>query len=178
MASQPLAFAQLLAGGVLLTAGISGRSIPDVLSGNIRPFRPIASDLPAPAGSSSIAGTADTALTSSDSPAGVGHFEGTPVAAWIVPILQYARQHGWRGKVNSGYRTFAQQQAIYRSGVRPAAVPGTSNHESDRFPGGAIDVSDAPQLAQILRGSPYASKLVWAGAKDPVHFSHPHNGSY
>lgn len=110
-------------------------------------------------------------------------FEGVPVAAWIAPALQYAREHGWTGDVNEGYRTDAQQAAIYRSGVRPAAVPkslggGGSNHSGDAFPAGAVDASDPQQLANILANSPYAKLLVYAGAKDPVHFSHPHNGSY
>lgn len=109
---------------------------------------------------------------------GVASFEGTKVAAWIEPALAYARKHGWQGKVNSGYRSFADQTRIYNSGVRPAARPGTSNHEGTDFPRGAVDVSNAPQLASILAKSPYAGKLQWAGAKDPVHFSHPHGGSY
>lgn len=109
---------------------------------------------------------------------GVGEFEGTKVAGWIAPILQYARQRGWKGTVTSGFRSFADQQRIYDSGVRPAAKPGTSNHEFTAFPGGAIDVSDAQTLARILQSSPYARKLVWAGQRDPVHFSHPRNGSY
>lgn len=109
---------------------------------------------------------------------GVTQFDGKPVAKWIAPILQYAQQHGWTGSVNSGYRSFAQQKQIYDSGVRPAAVPGTSNHEMTAFPGGAVDVSQAQQLSNILSRSPYAKVLVYAGGKDPVHFSHPHNGSY
>jgi hypothetical protein len=109
---------------------------------------------------------------------GVGDFEGTKVAGWISPILQYAREHGWKGQVNSGFRSFEDQTRIYNSGVRPAAKPGTSNHEGAEFPRGAVDVSDAAQLAQILARSPYKKRLVWAGAKDPVHFSFPHNGSY
>jgi hypothetical protein len=111
-------------------------------------------------------------------PKGVGHFEGKPVAAWIVPALTYARAHGWKGTVTSGYRSYADQQRIYNSGVRPAAKPGTSNHEGADFPRGAIDATDAAQLSAILRASPYASKLIYAGTKDPVHFSHPHNGAY
>ena len=109
---------------------------------------------------------------------GVANFEGSPVAAWIKPILDYARQKGWKGGINSGYRSYADQTRIYNSGVRPAARPGTSNHEFTAFPGGAIDVSDAETLSNILRNSPYRDTLVWAGSKDPVHFSHPHNGSY
>lgn len=109
---------------------------------------------------------------------GVTKFEGVQVAAWIAPILRYARKQGWKGKVTSGYRSRAQQAAIYNSGVRPAARPGTSNHEGDEFPRGAVDVSEAQQLARILARSPYGGKLKWAGAKDPVHFSYPHNGGY
>ena len=132
-----------------------------------------------------FAGTKTTtqAVPASGSPAPSGKgsvvdFGGKQVAGWIAPILNYARQHGWQGQVQSGYRSYAEQKAIYDSGVRPAAAPGTSNHESTAFPGGAVDVTNAPQLAQILARSPYAQKLVWAGAKDPVHFSFPHGGSY
>jgi hypothetical protein len=109
---------------------------------------------------------------------GTVNFDGKPVAAWIAPALAYARQHGWKGRVNSGYRSFAEQTRIYNSGVRPAAKPGTSNHEGTKFPRGAVDVSDAQGLSRILQGSKYAHLLVWAGAKDPPHLSHPHNGSY
>lgn len=112
------------------------------------------------------------------SQSGTAMFEGKKVAAWIAPILQYARAHGWKGTVTSGFRSFADQTRIYNSGVRPAAKPGTSNHEGTKFPRGAIDVSAAEQLARILSNSRYADRLKWAGAKDPVHFSHPHNGSY
>jgi hypothetical protein len=80
--------------------------------------------------------------------------------------------------VNSGWRSYAEQKRIYDSGVRPAAYPGTSNHEGSNYPRGAVDVSGAAQLASIIAHSPWAGKLVWAGAKDPVHFSHPHNGHY
>jgi hypothetical protein len=117
-------------------------------------------------------GSADTSAK------GTANFEGHTVAAWIKPALEYARKHGWKGQVNSGFRTYAKQKEIYDSGVRPAARPGTSNHEGADFPRGAVDVTDAEHLSAILRKSPYAKKLQWAGAKDPVHFSHPHNGSY
>jgi hypothetical protein len=71
---------------------------------------------------------------------GVAKFEGKQVADWIAPILRYARKQGWKGSVNSGYRSKAEQTRIYNSGVRPAAKPGTSNHEFAGFPGGAVDV--------------------------------------
>jgi hypothetical protein len=114
---------------------------------------------------------------------GLVAFDNKPVASWIAPILDYARQHGWQGSLNEGYRTDRQQAGIYNSGVRPAAVPvslggGGSNHEGKGWPAGAVDVSQAQQLSNILSRSPYKGLLVWAGAKDPPHFSHPHNGSY
>lgn len=109
---------------------------------------------------------------------GTATFEGHRVAAWIKPALVYGRKHGWTGGVHSGFRSFADQKRIYDSGVRPAARPGTSNHEGSDFPRGAVDVSNAPQLARILARSPYGRFLKYAGAKDPVHFSHPHGGSY
>jgi hypothetical protein len=127
-----------------------------------------AADSNVPAG----AGSADTNAR------GTAAFEGKKVAAWIAPALQYARQHGWKGGVNSGWRSLGEQTRIYNSGVRPAARPGTSNHEFTGYPGGAVDVSDAAQLSAILRNSPWRKKLIWAGSKDPVHFSHPHGGSY
>lgn len=109
---------------------------------------------------------------------GIVKFDDKPVAAWIAPILQWATAHGWTGTVSSGYRSFADQKRIYDSGVRPAAVPGTSNHEGDVFPRGAVDVTNAQQLSDVLANSPYRDVLIWAGSKDPVHFSHPHGGSY
>lgn len=111
-------------------------------------------------------------------PEGVTTFEGFTIAAWIRPILVFARSRGWNGKVTSGYRTFADQTRIYNSGVRPAAKPGTSNHEGSTFPRGAVDVNDAGALGGVLRGTKYETVLVYAGAKDPVHYSHPHDGSY
>jgi hypothetical protein len=100
---------------------------------------------------------------------GTARFEGKTVAAWIKPELEYARKHGWKGTVNSGFRSRAEQTRIYNSGVRPAAKPGTSNHEGTEFPRGAVDVSDAATLSRILKAK--GSKLKWAGSKDPVHFS-------
>jgi hypothetical protein len=104
---------------------------------------------------------------------GLATFEGVKVAAWMLPDLQYARRHGWKGKVNNGFRSYQEQARIYNSGVRPAARPGTSNHEGTEFPRGAVDAD--PSLRYFL---PKGSKLRWAGAKDPVHYSYPHDGAY
>lgn len=113
---------------------------------------------------------------------GVAEFDGKPVAAWIKPVLDYARQHGWKGTVTSGVRSDADQTRIYRSGVRPAAVPKSmggagSKHEQTGFLQGAVDVTDAKTLSKILKAK--GSRLQYAGAKDPVHFSVPNpNGTY
>lgn len=109
---------------------------------------------------------------------GLGSFEGKPVAMWILPYLNYARAHGWRGTLNQGWRTYAEEVQIAREGIYPHATPGTSNHGKKNFPGGAIDVTEAEQLNTILKSIPGGSLLIWAGGKDPVHFSHPHNGGY
>jgi len=108
---------------------------------------------------------------------GTTMIDGKPVANWIAKRLERARAAGWQGTVTSGYRSVAEQRRIYDSGVRPAAKPGQSNHNFTAFPGGAVDVSDPQQLARVLKKLGI-KKLQWAGSKDVVHFSHPHNGSY
>jgi hypothetical protein len=162
----------------LYRSGLATETVPTSATSTIRstPSRVTTSSVPGvqrPPGSK--AGTAPPASVK-----GTAMFEGHRVAAWIVPELEYARAHGWKGEIQSGFRTFADQTRIYNSGVRPAAKPGTSNHEGADFPRGAVDVdrASAPQLAAILRKKPGGSPLVYAGSKDPVHFSHPHNGSY
>jgi hypothetical protein len=158
-------------GGDILSLALQMRQLKDVPAQTAT----VRSRSAAPRGSS---GASRASFSTPAAKSGVANFEGKKVAAWIAPALAYARAHGWKGTVNSGFRSFADQTRIYNSGVRPAAKPGTSNHEGTTFPRGAVDVSDAAQLSAILKRSPYAGRLVWAGAKDPVHFSHPHNGSY
>lgn len=200
MASQAPAYAALLAGGVGLVAAIKGGSIREVLAGNNSPIRPLTTAIPSSfgGGSSSAAGAsmqtaafvqsgpgggvAPSQIPSSHKAAellqGLGSFDGHQVALWIIPFLRYARSHGWKGSVTSGYRSYAEQARIYNSGVRPAAVPGSSNHEGQAFPRGAIDVTEAAQLSAILERLPGGSLLKWAGSADPVHFSFPHGGGY
>lgn len=186
-----LGFGELLMAVILVIAGVTGSSIGSVVRGN-----------PDHAAGDDTAGAQDSVAATKLAPdaatgqagstplaagitagSGTASFEGHTVAAWIAPILAYGREHGWTGTVSSGYRTDAQQTQIYDSGVRPAAVPRSeggsgSNHEGSAFPLGAVDVTQAAQLSAILATSPFRSLLVWAGSKDPVHFSHPHNGSY
>lgn len=181
--STPLAFGLIGGSTLLIISGLKGVSIADVLKGNAgKPLNP-GGGTPAPEDvtiGNDITSGVDTVVNefNTNVATGVGNFDGKPVARWIIPYLKYGRQHGWKGKVNSGYRTYQEQQIIYNSGVRPAAKPGTSNHEKSVFPGGAVDVTDAANLSRILEARPDGSKLKWAGSKDPVHFSFPHNGSY
>lgn len=112
---------------------------------------------------------------------GLVTFDGKKVASWIAPLLEYARDKGWKGTVTSGYRSDAEQKAIYDRGTRPAAKPiseggGGSNHSRTGFLQGALDVTDPAALDRILKRK--HSRLKYAGAKDPVHFSVPRNGTY
>lgn len=110
---------------------------------------------------------------------GLVNIDGKPVAAWIGHILKWVEDvKGIKPEVESGYRSEPEQERIYNSGVRPAAKPGSSKHELKVFPGGAVDLKNAQAVANALKGSPYEKLLVYAGPKDPVHLSHPVNGTY
>ncbi len=109
-------------------------------------------------------------------PAGVGSFEGVPVDLWIIPILKWAKAHGWDGSVTSGYRTPEEQMAAaeaYGLGHYGPAGPLGSNHVKTAYPGGAVDVSDPAGLAAVLARYPRRPNLVWGGPVmgDEVHFS-------
>jgi hypothetical protein len=98
--------------------------------------------------------------------------EHKPIAGWIVPVLDWAAQHGWTGSVTSGYRDYRQQAAINASGAFSAPA-GKSNHETTQYPGGAVDVTNPSQLIDVLKGYTGPDKLVGGvlGAADPEHFS-------
>jgi hypothetical protein len=95
-----------------------------------------------------------------------------PIAGWIVPILQWASEHGWRGTVTSGYRTYFEQAQLNAAGAFSARA-GLSNHESTVYPGGAVDVTQPGQLLSVLKGYPGIPKLIGGvlGPVDPEHFS-------
>jgi hypothetical protein len=182
--SQALAFGELLVGGVLLTMGVSGKSVREVLAGEAKGIGPIgggstSSTVAYHPGAGTQTGTATPPLDRAGARQlrGTVDFEGTPVAAWIYPYLKYARLKGWKGTVTSGYRDRAEQADACAHTSGPCATPGQSNHQGKRFPRGAVDVTNAEELAQILSGLA-GSLLKWAGSADPVHFSFPHGGSY
>ncbi|MHB8532435.1 MAG: hypothetical protein ACYDC2_06915 [Solirubrobacteraceae bacterium] len=95
-----------------------------------------------------------------------------PIADWIIPILQWASEHGWSGTVTSGYRTFYEQAQLNAAGAFSAAA-GLSNHETTKYPGGAVDVTAPAQLLAVLTSYPGQPKLVGGalGPADPEHFS-------
>jgi hypothetical protein len=95
-----------------------------------------------------------------------------PIATWIVPILQWASEHGWSGTVTSGYRTYFEQAQLNAAGAFSAKA-GLSNHETTVYPGGAVDVTNSSQLINVLSTYPGSPKLVGGvlGPVDPEHFS-------
>lgn len=95
-----------------------------------------------------------------------------PIADWIIPVLQWAYLHGWTGVVTSGYRTFYEQAQLNAAGAYSAKA-GLSNHETTKYPGGAVDVTESSQLISVLRTYPGPLKLVGGvlGPIDPEHFS-------
>ena len=113
---------------------------------------------------------------------GVGKFDGKDVAAWIIPSLRWAREHGWSGHVNSGFRTCERQKVVAAEfaaakGTTVAALypngPCASNHVGTQHPRGAVDVSEPAELDRVLSDSPIRPRLVWGGPviNDQVHFS-------
>ena len=95
-----------------------------------------------------------------------------PIADWIIPILEWASSHGWAGTVTSGYRTYFEQAQLNAAGAYSAQA-GLSNHETTKYPGGAVDVTNPSQLIAVLRSYPGPVKLVGGvlGPVDPEHFS-------
>jgi hypothetical protein len=95
-----------------------------------------------------------------------------PIAGWIIPILQWASEHGWQGTVTSGFRTFYEQAQLNAAGAFSARA-GLSNHETTAYPGGAVDVTAPGRLLAVLRGYPGQPKLIGGvlGPADPEHFS-------
>ena len=95
-----------------------------------------------------------------------------PIAEWIIPVLQWAYLHGWSGTVTSGYRTYYEQAQLNAAGAFSAPA-GLSNHETTKYPGGAVDVTNPSQLIAVLRSYPGPRKLIGGvlGPVDPEHFS-------
>lgn len=108
---------------------------------------------------------------------GVAKYDGVPVAAWIVPYLQWARTNGWKGRLVSGWRDpeYSRQLCIRMCGAPSCAgrCAGTaSNHSGSAKPNGAVDVSDYVTFERLMLRCPLSPKLInRLDARDPVHFS-------
>lgn len=108
---------------------------------------------------------------------GVAVFDGRKVAAWLKPYLEWARDHGWRGTLNSGWRDPAYSESLCMRMCGAPSCPGrcagrASNHSGSVKPAGAIDVSDYYTFGALMRRCPFSPRIFNAlGAQDPVHFS-------
>jgi hypothetical protein len=108
---------------------------------------------------------------------GVGSYNGVPVAKWLKPYLDWARQNGWQGRLNSGWRSPAYSDSLCRRMCGAPRCPGrcagsSSNHSGSARPRGAVDVSDYYRFGQLMRSCPLQPRIFNAlGARDPVHFS-------
>jgi len=111
---------------------------------------------------------------------GVTTFDGKPVAKCAVPYLNYARAHGWRGGLNSGWRDplYSQKLCYIMCGAPscPGKCAGTSsNHVGNTCSRFAIDVSDYYTFGKIMASMPLKPGMPrlhnYLGSRDPVHYS-------
>lgn len=155
-------------GGVLILSGIKNVSLVDAALGRV------------PSGTSdgtgAMAGASLGAPLAGTASGGIVVMDGHRVAAWIADDLQWARAHGWRGRVTSGVRTDAEQMSAassYGLSHYPSG-PLASNHverNGVNYPHGAVDVTEPAQLNAVLKLKPGGSRLVWGG---PVMGDEPH----
>lgn len=125
-----------------------------------------------------IAGRARWAASKAHShvSSGVTTFDGRPIAAWIKPYLVWARANGWRGTVNSGWRSPAYSASLCQRICNAPRCPGlcagaSSNHSGSSKPAGAVDVSDYGTFGRLMHSCPYSPALRNALPRDPVHYS-------
>ncbi len=108
---------------------------------------------------------------------GVGTFDGRYCAAWLIPYLKWARANGWRGSLNSGWRSPAYSESLCYAMCGAPTCSGRcagrySNHAGSTKPAGAVDVSDYYNFGRIIARCPYSPRIYNAlGTRDPVHFS-------
>lgn len=89
--------------------------------------------------------------------------QGLPVARWIVPMLEYASQHGWTGSITSGYRP----------GYDPNTSSGKSEHSGTQYPAGAVDFGGPTEYAN--RESFFAACKGYTGLPIiPAQFTNYH----
>ena len=107
---------------------------------------------------------------------GVRSFDGVPVARWLIPYLSWARDRGWQGRLNSGWRSPEHSERLCFDMCQNPTCPGkcagrSSNHSADVKPGGAIDVSDEARFAELMAACPYSPRIFNNLSADRIHFS-------
>jgi hypothetical protein len=107
---------------------------------------------------------------------GVGTFDGVPVAKCAIPVLQWCRHHGWKGRLVSGFRTAKHSEDICISMCGRPSCPGkcagrSTNHTGNSPARFAMDVSDFVNFGHIVAGCPLQPKVHNALPRDLVHFS-------
>jgi hypothetical protein len=99
------------------------------------------------------------------------------VATWLRRYLVWAREHGWRGQLISGWRSPQQSEQLCFGICGRPICPGrcagrASNHSKKQKPGGAVDVSDFARFAELMVRCPFRPRIFNAlGPADPSHFS-------
>lgn len=90
-------------------------------------------------------------------------------------LINAQKARGVTMTINSGLRTLPQQYLLYRwylagrCGIKKAAKPGKSNHESAI----AVDLADNASWRTAMKNKGWR----WLGASDPVHFDYVGSGS-
>jgi hypothetical protein len=174
------AFGSFTLGAALLFSAFKNMSLIDLVMG--RPGESVASQGEHHPGSESGGGSGGVAVS------GPATTDSKGLVTWHNPdgstkqickwIYFELKRVGWHGYIESGHRSESEQAATCATGVQPCATPGTSRHEGTSYPSCAIDVRQSEAAALSAKLKHAHSPLVYAGGKDPVHFSHPYGGSY
>lgn len=107
---------------------------------------------------------------------GVTTFDGVPVAKCAVPILQWCREHGWPGRLVSGWRSAAHSEHLCIVMCGRPSCPGrcagrSTNHTGNSPERFAVDVSAYDDFREKVAKCPIAPKIHNALPNDRVHFS-------
>jgi hypothetical protein len=110
------------------------------------------------------------------SSASVGTFDAKQCASWLIPYLAWARQNGWQGRLNSGWRDPVHSEGLCLKMCGAPTCPGRcagrrSNHSGSVKPNGAIDVSDEIRFGQLMARCPLSPPIFNDLPNDRVHFS-------
>jgi hypothetical protein len=108
---------------------------------------------------------------------GLGTFDGIHIGNWLIPYLEWAREHGrWKGRLVSGYRDPIYSEHLCFAMCGRPTCPGKcagrmTNHQGIEKPHGAMDVTDYVTFGEDMKHCPLEPKLVNHLPNDPVHYS-------